>query len=460
MREKRQKRIGDSSAKHTPAKEGAHGPLSRRELLKAAAVGLGAVTVSALPRQVIGQAPAISKGTRLAILQGTYFIAPAQELYKKQAQEWGQANGVTMATDFLNWPDLQPKIAAAVQAGGYDIVELWPSWNYLYQNSLVDMTPEAEEFGNRGGGFEPYVLNSAKVAGRYLGIPSGQSNASINYRISWFKEAGVANADDGRKLDMTWEEYHAVAKKCKANGHPFGQALGHSTGDPPSFCYPYMWAHGAMEVDKDGKTVLFNKPEFVDSMKRFLQAWKDGYDETGTSWDDSSNNRAFLAGQIASTNNGSSIYFAAKKDKPDIAQDMNHMLIPKGAAGRFYWLGSRTFAILKNSQNISAAKEFLKWWFRDEQYVAWWRLQEGYHLQPVAKLASDPMWDRDPKMTPFRDEPKYGRDLGYAGPPNEKASLAYSMYIVVDTFAKAVQSVDAAGAVKWGAEQLQRIYGG
>ncbi len=204
-----------------------------------------------------------------------------------------------MTTDFLNWPDLQPKIGAAVQAGGLDLVELWPSWNYLYKDSLIDLTELAEEVGMKGGGYEPYVLNSARVGGRYLGIPSGFTNNSINYRISWFKEAGVANAEDGTKLDMTWDEYHAVAKKLKAKGHPFGQALGHSTGDPPSFCYAYMWAHGAMEVYKDGKTVLFNQPEFVDGMKKFIQAWKDGYDETGTSWDDSNNNRAFLSGQIS-----------------------------------------------------------------------------------------------------------------------------------------------------------------
>jgi multiple sugar transport system substrate-binding protein len=434
-------------------------PVSRRTLIKAggmAAVGLAAG--GTFPRRVFG-APAVIKGTKLAILQGTYFIAPAQDLYKKQAQEWGKANGVTMATDFLNWPDLQPKIAAAIQAGGVDIVELWPLWNYLYKDNLLDLTDMAEAFGRRGGGFENFVLNSGMVKGRYLGIPTGQSNTAANYRISFFKEAGVANAEDGQKLDMTWDEYFAVAKKLKAKGKPFGQALGHSTGDPPSYCYPYMWCNGAMEVEKDGKTIAFNKPEFVDAMKRFIQAWKDGYDETGTSWDDSNNNRAFLSGQISSTVNGSSIYFAAKKNQPDIAKDMNHMLFPRGPSGRFNQLGTRTFAILKNSKNIPAAKEFLNWWFQDKQYDEWWRIQEGYHLQPIKRLANDPMWDKDPKMSSFREEPKYGRTQGYAGEPNEKASLAWSKYIIVDTFAKAVQSGDAAGSVKWGAEQLHRVYG-
>lgn len=433
--------------------------VSRRRFLLTGAAGLGTAALGMLSRPVFGQAPAVLKGSRLSILQGTYFVPQAQDLYKRQAEEWGRANGVTVAADFLNWPDLQPKISAAVHAGGVDIVELYGTWNYLYQDNLVDLTEEAEEFGKRGGGFEPYVLNSARVGNRYLGIPQGNPNGGMNYRISWFKEIGVANAEDGSKLDMTWEEYHAIGKKLKAMGHPFGQALGHSSSDPHAFCYPYMWAHGAMEVDKDGKTVMFNKPEFMDAMQKFIQAWKDAYDETGTSWDDSNNNRTFLAGQLSATYNGSSIYSAAKQNQPAIAKDMHHMLIPRGPAGRFYWLGSRTYAILKNSKNITGAKEFLKWWFQDKQFEDWWTSFDGYMLPPTAKLEKHAMWDKDPKMAPFRLSPKYGRDLGWAGPPNEKAALAFSKFIVVDTYAKAVQSKDAKSAIEWGAEQLKRVYG-
>ena len=404
------------------AKKKTRGILSRREFIKAGAAGLGVATLGTLPGKVFGAAPAAIKGTKLTVLQGSYFIAPGQDLYKKQAAEWGKANGVEVSADFLNWPDLQPKIAAAIQAGGVDIVELWPSWNYLYKDNLVDMTAEAEEFGKRGGGWEEYVKLSGPVRGRWLGIPHGYSNASMAYRISLFKEAGVANAEDGAKVDLTWDEYHAIAKKLKAKGKPFGQALGHSTGDPPGFCYPYMWSYGGMEVDKDGKSIQFNKPQFVEGMRKFIEAWKDGYDTTGTSWDDSNNNRAFLSEQISCTFNGSSIYFAAKKDKPELAKDIHHILIPKGPAGRFYWLGTRTFAILKNSKNIAGAKEFLKWWFQDEQFGAWWRLQEGYMLQPVVKYYNDPTWTKDPKMLPFREQPKYGVDVGWPGPPNAPCS--------------------------------------
>jgi multiple sugar transport system substrate-binding protein len=461
MRNELSSAMGHSASKDVPEKLKAGEHFTRRELLKMGSLaGLGLATLGGLPRQANGQAPAVIRGTRLSILQGTYFIAPAQDLFRKQAEEWGKANGVTVTVDFLNWPDLQPKIAAAMHAGGIDVVEMWPGWNYLYKDNLVDVTDIAEDVGRKGGGYEEYILHSALVDGRYLSVPHTGQGGTMNYRISWFKEVGVANAEDAMKLDFTWDEYHAVGKKLKAKGKPFGQALGHSPGDPRDFCYAYMWSHGAMEVDKDGKTVRLDTPAFVEGMKRFIQAWKDCYDETGTSWDDSSNNRAFLSEQISCTQNGSSIYFAAKKDKPDLANDMNHMPIPRGPSGRFYYVGARTMGILKNSKNIAAGKQFLTWWFDDEQFAPWFRLHEGYNLQHTKKYGQDPMWNTVPKLAAYREIPKYGRDLGYAGPPNEKAALAYSKYIVVDTLAKAVQSGDAGGSIKWGVEQLQRIYGG
>lgn len=455
---------------HTKGRGAAGGiRLSRRALLRTAGTaGLAAAAVGAAPGLVqwSGAAPAQLKGTSLSILQGTYFIGAAQDLYKKQAQEWGQTNGVTVATDFLNWPDLQPKISAAIQAGGYDIVELWPAWNYLYADSLVDLTDLATAVGRANGGYEPFAANDAKVGDRYLGVPHGQSNDALNYRISWFREVGVdlpdpaTQAKSGKWPDWTWDQFFAIGKKLKANGHPLGQALGHSLGDPPSFVYPYMWGYGAMEVEKDGKTVAFNKPAFVDAMKRFIQAYKDAYDETGLSWDDSSNNKAFLAGQLSATLNGSSIYAAAKQDYPDVAKDMNHTMIPRGPAGRFANLGTRTFGILKNSKNVDGAREFLTWWFADKQYGDWLRVQGGYQLPSTKVWEKDPMWGTDPIMYAFSQEPRFGRDQGWAGPPNAKSGLAFSKYIIVDTFAKAVQSGDAAGSIKSGADQLQQIYGG
>jgi hypothetical protein len=38
------------------------------------------------------------------------------------------------------------------------------------------------------------------VGDRWLNLPVGFNNCFANYRISWVKEAGVANAEDSRRF--------------------------------------------------------------------------------------------------------------------------------------------------------------------------------------------------------------------------------------------------------------------
>jgi multiple sugar transport system substrate-binding protein len=95
-----------------------------------------------------------------------------------------------------------------------------------------------------------------------------------------------------------------------------GQAVSHSFGDPPTYAYPYLWSWGGKEVESDGKTVVLNSKQTVESVKFMVGFWKDGYDEGALAWDDSSNNRAFLSGTCSCTLNGASIYLEAKR-KPN-----------------------------------------------------------------------------------------------------------------------------------------------
>jgi multiple sugar transport system substrate-binding protein len=54
------------------------------------------------------------------------------------------------------------------------------------------------------------------------------------------------------------------------------------------------------------------------------------------SWNDASNNKAFLAGEIHWTTNGISIYAVARHDstKTNIADDMDHAYYPVGPVGK------------------------------------------------------------------------------------------------------------------------------
>ncbi len=443
---------------------------SRRQVLRrATALGLSVPAVSAAlttsgyaaPNQVrkFGKAPAQLEGTELAILGASYFVPAGQERFDAQCQEWGEANGVDVSVDYVAWPDLQAKIGASIQAqSGPDIIQLWDPWPSLYAENLVDLNDIATPLGDAAGGFYEWVVKTASVDGAWHSIPYGTSSSAYVYRPSYFAEAGAETFPD------TWEDLFTVGKALKEMGKPLGQALGHSLGDPPSFTYAYMWAYGAMEVEEDGTTVAFNKPEFVDGMQVFLQGWKDAFDETGLAWDDSANNTAFLADQLSATLNGSSVYLRAVGPEDDggvpaIAEDINHADFPQGPAGRFTNIGSQSWGITTYSDNIEGATSFLEYWYQPDQLQSWYEANGGYYIPAAPDYAELAVFTENPVLAPYLNLVNYGRNRGYAGPSDAKAALAYSKYIVIDTFARAVQDDDAQGAVEWGANELERIYG-
>jgi multiple sugar transport system substrate-binding protein len=448
--------------------------LSRRSIMRrGAALGLSTAAVagvlsttgqvSAAPR-----AAALLQDRQLNVLQASYFVPEGQEFFNKVAEEWGSQNGVAITPDYIAWPDLQPRIAAAVEGGaGADIIEMWEIWPYLYSENMVRVDDLAQAVSEEYGGFYDWVVDTASVDGEWYSVPHGNSSSAFAYRISLVEEAGIS--DPKNNFPKTYEELFALGKTLKEMGKPFGQALGHSQGDPPSFAYPFMWAHGAMEVEEDGTTVAINKPEFVEALQAFTQHWKDGYDETGLSWDDSANNRGFLSDQLSGTLNGSSIYLAAVKAKagestldyevqvePD---DIWHAGYPEGPAGRFNALGSRSFAAMSYSANADVAVEFLQHFFSREVFIPWLEAQSGYIIPMAPGYADLEIYTGNPSLAPYPAVAEYGRPRGYAGPSNQKAAETAARYVIVDTIAQAIQSGDAAGAVQQAEAQLQRIYG-
>src|SRR3989454_12080244 len=99
----------------------------------------------------------------------------------------------------------------------------------------------------------------------------------------------------------------------------------------------------------------------------------------GEGWLDPNNNRAFLAGEVPLTNNGISIYFAAKNDFPEIAADMNHAVYPQGSAGRPTELHLFSPAVLfKYTKYPNATEEVLRIILGDPQDPRWNNPIVGY----------------------------------------------------------------------------------
>jgi multiple sugar transport system substrate-binding protein len=89
----------------------------------------------------------------------------------------------------------------------------------------------------------------------------------------------------------------------------------------------------------------------------------------------------------------------------------------------------------------------------------WFTAQKGFAQGLTKFWESHPMWQQDPVMLPYKDAASKLRLFGYAGPANQKASEAYSKYIITDMFAKAIQGMPAEESAKWAETELKKIYG-
>jgi multiple sugar transport system substrate-binding protein len=437
--------------------------VTRRTFLKVS--GGGAVAASAGGMAGIlatGRAPAYAQQTTVHWLRWNDFIPASDQLLRQSIlPEAEKALGIKINFEAVNGNDLQPRITAAIQSGaGPDIIMLFNNHPHLYKASLVDLTDVAEGVGAKQEGFYDVSKANCSADGKWIGMPMNIIGVTHAYRKSWFEEVGYS------KFPETWDQLRDAGRKLKAKGRPLGQTLGHSFGDPPAFSYPFLWSFGGGEVDEEGKKVVIGSKETIESVKYMTALWKDAYDEGGLAWDDSSNNRAFLAGTVSATMNGASIYIEALRKAQQyqtekgglLKDDIQHALLPRGPAGQFAFHVFQSHVMPNYSKNQKAAKDLLRWMHDAPNYEKWFVSQKGFSTGVTRSWEKSKMWDEDPVMEPYRVAGRLGLTPGYPGPTGPKAAEVLSKYIITDMYAKAVQGTPAEEAVKWCESELKKIY--
>jgi multiple sugar transport system substrate-binding protein len=439
------------------------GHSTRRKFLKTSSAGVLAARSAGMAGVLAsGVAPAYAQVTTVHWLRWNDFVPASDQLLRKElVPEAEKALGIKVNLETINGNDLQPRVTAAVQSGsGADLIMIFNNQSALYAESVVDLSDIVDEVTGKEGGLYKYSRAVTSDGHRFNAMPWTIVGAMTAYRKSWFEEIGVS------KFPETWEEYRDVGKKLKAKGRPIGQAVSHSFGDPPTFIYPLLWSFGGKEVAEDGATVAVNSKETLESVKYMTAFWKDACDEGGLAWDDTSNNRAFLAQTIAATLNGASIYIEALRN-PDkyvtekgaqLKTDVLHAPLPKGPAGQF---GLHTFfshMLMSYSKNQKAAKELLRWMHTPANYERWFISQKGFATPPTPQWETHKLWSEDPVMEPYKVAGKLGQAPGFAGPAGKKAAEVLTKYLIVDMYAKAIQGMPAEDAVKWADGELRKVY--
>jgi multiple sugar transport system substrate-binding protein len=251
-----------------------------------------------------------------------------------------------------------------------------------------------------------------------------------------------------------------MCKALKKNGTPAGFPLGHATGDANAWLHWILWGHGAYTVDKDDK-VIINSAETVKALE-YAKAVSDNFIPGVASWNDSSNNKAFLAGELHCTANGISIYVAAKDDasKKELAEDTYHALWPVGPIGKPTELQLAVPILAFNfTKYPNAAKAFVAFMLEKENFDKWLSGARGYLTHTLNSYDASPVWTADPKNQVFSQASKRALPASGIGTPGEKAATAIADFLIVDMFANYCSGRDdAKGAIAVTERQLKRIY--
>lgn len=432
--------------------------LDRRSLVKGgAALGLaGAAGLLDWAKAWAQEQPfKPESGAQLTVLRWKRFVEAEDAAFMKMVEAYAKATGVKVNVTNESFDDIQPKASVAANTGqGPDMVWGLFSLPFLFPEKCLEMTDVADYLSKKYGGWIGPTAEYGKYKSKWIAVPVAVNGGYINYRISAVKKAGFDKVpgDNAGFLEL--------CKALKKNNTPCGFALGHATGDANNWTHWALWSHGGMLVDKDEK-VAINSPETAKALEYVKQMYETFVPGTA-SWNDSNNNKAFLAGELYMTNNGISIYAAAKADpsKKEIAEDMDHALYPVGPVGKPTEL-QLAFPILAYtySKYPSACKSFITFMMEAPNYNPWLEAAQGYLTQTLNAYDNNPVWKADPKNAVFKEASKRTLPASGVAPMSEKSAAALADFIVVDMFASyATGREDVKGVMRTAERAAQRIF--
>ncbi len=410
------------------------------------------------------------EGAKLSLLRWKRFIQAEEDAFLRLVAAFTEATGVPVEVMSESMDDVQPKASVAANVGqGPDMFWGLYSLPHLFPDNCIDVTDVADYLGGKHGGWGTSAAKYGKSGDKWIAIPVCYNGNLINYRISAINEAGFS------EIPADTEGFLELNKGLQGIGKPAGMALGHASGDGNAWVHWVLWAHGGSLVDKDNNVAVVS-PE-TEAALNYAKSLYDTWIPGTASWNDSFNNKAFLAEEVWLTNNGVSIYAAAKnganppadaeqavKDAAPrmamIAEDMNHSFWPVGPVGTpsefhiCYPLIGMTYTKYPN-----AVKAFMQFMMEAENYEPWAADAVGYLTQTLNDYRNLPFWDSDPKITPAKFADERTLTAGYPGSIGEAAAAALADFIVLDMIANVCSGRETPeGAMKLAERQAQRLY--
>ncbi len=436
--------------------------ITRRSILQgAAAAGVAGGSLLDFAKAWAQEAPwKPEAGAALNVLRWKRFVEAEDVAFMKMVDAYTKATGVKVNISNESFDDIQPKASIAANTGtGPDLIWALHSTPQLFPDKCLPMQDVADYLGKKYGGWIPNAAVYGKSRDKWIAIPVAVNGGYMNYRISSMNKAGF------KTFPTDFPGFLELCRAMHKNNTPAGFCLGHSTGDGLAWVHWLLWGFGGYLIDQNEK-IIINSPETAKALE-YAKSLYETFIPGTPSWNDSSNNKAFLAGDLHLTANGISIYVAAKtagaqgdaKQKA-IAEDMDHAYFPVGPIGKPAELQLAFPMFGFNYTKVpNASKSFVAFMMEAQNYNPWLEAAQGYLSHTLYAYDSNPVWTADPKTTVFRDASKRTLPASGIGPLSPKVATAIADFVVLDMFARyCTGQEDLKTTIKTAERAAQRIF--
>jgi len=406
--------------------------ITRRSALKTAALA----TTALIAAPYVRGAHAAGK---LAIGFWDHWVPGANIATKTLVEEWAAKEKVDVTIDYIPSQGMKNLITIAAESqarSGHDIFA-FPSWQpHGHAESLEPVNDIMDELIKQNGEVNPTVTYLGQKDGKWLAVPAtvGSQIKGPCSRIDIFKKAagidlqqmypaGAAPKADG----WTFDAFLKAAEACHKDGHPFGIGLG-TTSDSVDSAGAFFHAFGATLVDAKGNITV--KTDAVRQALDFYKKLASFMPSDVPAWDDASNNKWLVSGRGALIMNPPSAWAVAKRDAPQIAEQLWTHGFPSGPKGRFAPFLPYFWGIWNFSKNVPAAKSLLVHLSTRSAAEKMVAASNGYDLPSFAKFTDFKTWVEEgpPKGTLYHyPNPHNHQVLSISAAP-APPKIAYQIY--------------------------------
>ncbi|MBV8112977.1 MAG: extracellular solute-binding protein [Hyphomicrobiales bacterium] len=374
-----------------------------------------------------------------------HWVPGANTASQKLCEEWAAKEKVDISIDYITSQGNKNLLTIAAEAqarSGHDTLA-FPTWQPADQaNRLEPVDDIMTELIKQNGAVNPTVEYLGKSGGHWIAVPSavGSQIKGPCSRIDLMKKyAGIDvqamyPAGSPPKAEAwTLDAMLKAAEACHKAGYPFGIGLG-VTEDNVDTAGAIFQSFGAVLVDAKGNVSV--KTDAVRQALEYYKKLAQWLPPDAPAWDNTSNNKYLIAGKGSLIMNPPSAWAVAKRDAPQVAEQLWTHGMPAGPKGRYAPFLPYFYGIWNFGKNKSAAKSLLVYLSQPAAVEAMVNASFGYDLPAFEKFTTFKVW--------AEEGPPKGTLYHYPNPHNHQilsvAAQPAPPKIAVQIYTQAIQT--------------------